>query len=432
MYTFLMEQLKSYHKENGPIKIAIVGNGYIGGGILVETSNLKPHFFKPVVVIGRSIPKMDQLMVDCEGLYSYTYTDSVDDFQTIMDQGRIVYTNNIELLFQGNVDIILDCTGEPELGADIAIRALMNRIPICVSPELDIVAGAALQKIAREQKVVYSGFSGDEPGELMNLLSYVKLAGFGIVAAGKFKNFTDCNANPKSVEPWAIKFKQNPYKIASFADGSKMNMEMGLVANATGLVPDTQGMHCPEGTLETIPSLMCRIDQGGLLSEEGVIEIIKGAEPSGGVFVVGKNDNARLRDDLKYYKMGSGPNYLFYKFNHLCVFEMLIGAAKIILFKEPVIAALEKKTVDVVAIAKRNLTKGDALDDIGGFDYYGAVTKIADMTEGALLPIAFAKGLTVLCDIEKGTPIRLEDVSKIKENTLYKLWKNDSNPVEEV
>ena len=54
----------------------------------------------------------------------------------------------------------------------------------------------------------------------------MRLLGLEVIAAGKFKGYLNRFENPDTVLPWAERFQQNPYRIASFADGTKMNLEM--------------------------------------------------------------------------------------------------------------------------------------------------------------------------------------------------------------
>ena len=60
-----------------------------------------------------------------------------------------------------------------------------------------------------------------------------------------------------------------------------MNIEMAIVANAIGLVPDT-GDELPPGTLEEVARLMQKREDGGP-RRYWRVEVTLGAEPSGAV-----------------------------------------------------------------------------------------------------------------------------------------------------
>jgi predicted homoserine dehydrogenase-like protein len=64
-----------------------------------------------------------------------------------------------------------------------------------------------------------------------------------IVAAVNCKGFMDVNATPDSIREWAIKQSTILAMTTAFTDGTKMNIENAVLANATGIVPEVRGMH---------------------------------------------------------------------------------------------------------------------------------------------------------------------------------------------
>lgn len=421
MYTYLHEELLAATQERGPLKIAIAGTGFIAGGILNQMDNSREELFFPSVVIYHTKESFVKMHSNYGAKYSYAFCESKDDIENAAKNKEIAAVKDIDLALLADIDIVVDFTGHVEFGAELAYKCIKAGIDFCASPEMDVAVGAYLNQMAESKGVVYSGFTGDEPGEIANLVSYVKLMGFEITAAGKFKKFLDKYANPESVKPWAEKFKQSALKISSFADGTKMNIEMAITANATGLVPDVAGMNCVDGTFDTVVDLMRPKSEGGVLNQTGVIEIIKGVEPSGGVFVVGKNDNPKAMSDLKYLKMGDGPYYLFYKAYHLCAFEMLIGIAKNVLLKSSVIKPLPKENVCVAIYAKKDLAKGEVIDEIGGFAFYGLIEKKKSLNNSNYLPVSAAPGCVLKHDLKKDELITIEDVEYNAESYLWKL-----------
>ena len=63
-------------------------------------------------------------------------------------------------------------------------------------------------------------------------------------------------------------------------------------------------------------------------AESGAVDYILGAEPGGGVFVVGRCEDSAQMEYLRYYKRGTGPFYLFYRPYHLCHFETPLAIAR--------------------------------------------------------------------------------------------------------
>ena len=60
------------------------------------------------------------------------------------------------------------------------------------------------------------------------------------------------DAVPKDYEDEARARNMNPRMLVEFVDGSKTMVEMSAIANATGLVPDIDGMHGPAARLKGV------------------------------------------------------------------------------------------------------------------------------------------------------------------------------------
>lgn len=417
----LLTQLNERENHGNPIRVAVAGTGFIGRGLINQISLMKG--IKVCAVANRSIDKAVTVIKSMGSKIEYKMCNNKFDMQIALRDAAIGVTTNPLLLAEADVDVVVDCTGDTELGAELGLSAIENKKHFIANAEMDVTVGPVLNKMAKNVGVVYSGAEGDEPGVIMSLYRYIKMLGLEIIAAGKFKGYYDCHATPISVKPWADKAEQSPIKICSFTDGSKMSIEMALVANATGLLPDIRGMHLPQGTLDTITSILRRKEEGGILSSHGAIEIVKGVEPSGGVYIVASTPNTRIQKDLKYYKMGDGPNYLFYRPYHLCSFEMAIGVAKAVIDKDSTIAPLGKPIADVVTIAKKDLNAGEILDDIGGYTYYGLIDKAETIKEENILPVGLARGARLKNSVIRDKPITLSDVEIDEGSVLWKLRK---------
>lgn len=423
IFSQVENELAKREKSNNPIRVAIAGTGFIGRGLINQLGLLKG--IKLVAVANRNLEKA--LVVLRQAGKTTNEIEVCGDVQEIAratECGRIAIVSDLLLLADTAVDIVVDCTGNPMSGAILAQAVMERGINFIAAPEMDSIAGLALKNLAQEKGVVYSGADGDEPGVALGLLRYVSMLGFNIVAAGKFKGFYDCYANPETVKPWAEKYAQNPYMIASFADGTKMNIEMALLANASGLVPDKRGMHCLKGSLDTVAELLKTREQGGILSSQGVVEVVRNVEPSGGVFVVASTTNPQIMKDLQYLKMGDGPNYLFYRPYHLCSIEMVITIIRATIHGEASIAP-QKMVAGVLTVAKIPLKPGDVLDSIGGYTFYGLIDKEEIIRKQKLLPVALACGARMLCNKNVDEPITLQDVELDRDSLLYRLWSNE-------
>ena len=126
---------------------------------------------------------------------------------------------------------------------------------------------------------------------------------------------------------------------------------------------------------------------------------------------------------MKFLKMGDGPNYVLYRPYHLTSLETPISVAKAYFYNEATIAPkYEKPVAEVVAIAKKDLKKGENLDGIGEYTVYGTIEKYESAQEENLLPIGLInKNTTVNKDVKKGELISRDLVTLDKSTMIYKL-----------
>ena len=106
--------------------------------------------------------------------------------------------------------------------------------------------------------------------------------------------------------------------------------------------------------------------------------------------------------------------------------------ARAVLFGDGCIQPAGPPTVEVVTTAKHDLTAGQALDGLGGYDTYG-VCERADVTAAqSLLPMGVAEGCTLVRDVPKDQvltyadvtlpPGRLVDRLRAEQATLTDRW----------
>jgi predicted homoserine dehydrogenase-like protein len=196
--------------------------------------------------------------------------------------------------------------------------------------------------------------------------------------------------------------------VTSFADGSKISFRNGRgrqcdwsAGRPNGACMGQRCSHVNEAA-NLFP--MDKLLNGGL------VDYVLGAEPPGGVFVLGFNDDPIEQQYLNYYKMGSGPLYVFYTPYHLCHFEVPISIARAALFEDAIVKPLGGTVCDVITVAKCDLRAGDVLDGIGGFTCYGMLDNTSVCNDGNLLPMGLSEGCRLKCDIPKDRAIQYLDV----------------------
>ena len=192
--------------------------------------------------------------------------------------------------------MVIDATGVPEIGAQIALRSLLAGKHVgLLNVETDITVGWLLSRIAAQSGAVYTLCRGDEPAEALKLVEFARDLAFDVVCAGKGKNNPlRPHDTPTSLTAEANSKKMNPKMLCSFVDGSKAMIEMAALANAADLGVSKRGMSGHETTVPELHDVFKPSADGGILDRSGVVDFATGPVAPG-VFVVARSDDAHRR-----------------------------------------------------------------------------------------------------------------------------------------
>src|SRR5262249_35687838 len=131
-------------------------------------------------------------------------------------------------------------------GAHTALAAFAGgKHFVSMNAGLDATLGPILKLRADSAGVVFTSADGDEPAIAWNLLRHVRSIGLQPVMAGNFKGFLDRYRSPETQRGFAEKTGMNPVMCSEYADGTKLNFEACMLANATGFKIARRGMHGP-------------------------------------------------------------------------------------------------------------------------------------------------------------------------------------------
>ncbi len=399
--------LERREQEGRPIRVGLVGAGYSGRSIALEL--LTPIVgMRLAAVASRTLASARRAYRDA-GVEVVRPVASVEELDAAITLGQAAVTDDATLLCRADgIDVIIECTGQVEFGARVAMEAIEHgKHLILVNAELDATLGPILKVYADRQGVVMTDTDGDEPGVAMNLYRMVKTMGYRPVAAGNFKGMIDPYRTPETQKGFAEKYHQNPRVITSFADGTKLAMEATILANATGFQVARRGMHGHKCSHVRETLTLYPLDE---LLGGGIVDYILGAEPHTGAFVLGYTDHPTKREYMSYFKMGDGPVYAFYTPYHLPHMQVVSTVARAILFHDPTVAPKGEPVCDVVTVAKRDLQSGEVLDGVGGFTCYGVIDNAPVLRRENLLPMGLSEGCTLTRDIAKDEPISYDDV----------------------
>lgn len=336
--------------------------------------------------------------------------------------GKRVSTENFDIVSKlASIQVVLIATKDSEGSAKVAFKSIMEKKHVVMLNALtDVTIGSFLKLMADKAGVVYTFSAGDEPGVILELCNFAQILGFKIIAAGKGKNNPlNHSVTPDDLGESSQKSSASSEALASFIDGTKTMLEMTALANATGFVPDKRGMHGPEASVDDLLNIFCLKKEGGLLNRTGVVDYAIG-NVAPGVFAIVKTEQETLIKDLKYLKMGDGPNYLLYRPYHLGNSEAPLSIARAVFDGEPSITPLGAPVAETVAVAKRDLRTGEEIDDIGGYMTYGIIERAEVTRTENLLPLGLAKGAKLLSDVIKNQVISYDKV-KLNENSFISM-----------
>ncbi len=397
------------------IRVGLVGCGSMGRGIAVQV---------------QATPGMRlSWAVDCD----QSASESTGDLASCQAS-----TNFERMLDDQPVDVLVEATNSIGAAAIYCLKALAaNAHVVLMNAEVDLALGPLLSHTARSRGLVVTSDAGDQHGVLAAMISEADLMGFEIVQAGNIKGFLNRRATPESVDEEARKRRLSPTQCCAYTDGTKLHIEMAVLANAFGYLPPEGGMTGPKA--KSVNEALNLFDFD---SYAGIprVEYILGAQPGGGVYLVVKPKSSlpeSQRFYLDYYKLGAGPYYLLYRPYHLCHLEtpkailaamdgrpvLAPGQANELLSKppEPIVPGC-----DVYAYAKRDLRVGEVITHAIGSE---AVYGVLECRCRTGIPIVLLEEATILRrNVAADERLTVEDLD-LPGTELTRLWQQQLNTI---
>src|SRR3954453_14095065 len=176
------------------------------------------------------------------------------------------------------VQVVVEATGSPPAGIAHARAAIAaSKHIVMVNVEADVLAGPLLAEEARAKGVVYSLAYGDQPALTCELVDWARACGFEVVAAGKGTKYLPAYHAVTPDDVWAHygltpedarRGGMKPQMFNSFLDGTKSAIEMGALANATGLGLPRAGLTFPPCGVDDLPHVLRGREAGGVLERD--------------------------------------------------------------------------------------------------------------------------------------------------------------------
>src|SRR5215471_7238959 len=411
-----------------PVRVGLIGAGKFGTMFLAQARRTSGLHVAGVadLDVGRA---RDQLRTAGWEAGAYAATSHAEALKT---RGTHVGPDAAALIACPEIEVIIEATGVPEVGIRHALAAIAAaKHIVMVNVEADALAGPLLAAKARAAGVVYSLAWGDQPALICEQVDWARACGFKVIAAGKGTRYEPHYHQSTPDTLWDILDKYlriedrgsiNPKMFNSFVDGTKSGIEMTAVCNATGLVPQSDGLGFPPATRFELADVCKPRAAGGTLEKAGVTEVTSSVYRDGrdvphhlalGTYVVFEGESDYARRCFKEYAMlpdKSGRYAALYRPIHMIGLELGISVASAALRHEPTGVPTGFRS-DVVATAKRALKAGEMLDGEGGFCVWGKQTPAERSLATGGLPLGLAHNIHLTRDVGLGSPLTWDDVA---------------------
>jgi predicted homoserine dehydrogenase-like protein len=399
--------LEKRQAAGNPVRVAMIGAGFMGRAIALNILTGVPGM-QLVAIANRSLEGARRAYRE-SGIDSVREVETVAQMEAAISAGEYAITQDPMLACKaGNIEAVIDVTGQVELGARCALTAFDHgKHVILMNAELDATLGPILKVRADRAGVVLTDTDGDEPGVAMNLVRFVKTMGYKPVAAGNIKGMIDHYRTPDTQRAFAAKYNQSAHMVTSFADGTKLSLEETILANATGFRVGKRGMYGPTCADVRETATLFPAEQ---LLNGGLVDYVLGAEPRTGAWVLGYTDHPVKTFYLDLFKLGSGPFFCFYTPYHLPPLQLPSSVARAVLFHDATVTPIGAPVCGVLTVAKRDLKAGEVLDGIGGFMTYGDIDNHEVFLAEDLLPMGLSEGCRLKNDLPKDKAISYADV----------------------
>lgn len=442
--------------SNQVVQAGIIGTGHFSTAIVSQSVSI-PQLHIPAVADvdpKAGVRAFAEANIPAEEV---AICDSSRSVKQAWDQRKRIVTPDASLLMDLPIDIMVESTGIPEVGARYGLETIKNGKHLAmVSKDVDIVVGPLLKHLADKAGVIYTQVDGDQHGLLVQLVTWARQLGLEIISAGKFLEFdlvldTDhsnvswgSNSISLSPEKAGLFFPQTNQDLASILAARRKALgslgahkgydvvEMALAANVVDLHPDTPALHGAVLRTNEIADVYCDQERGGILKSTGIVDCVSAlrfpyeSAMGGGVFAVVDASSDYSRKIM--HTKGVPPNTrgnagLIHMPYHLCGVETATTLLKAVLQNEPTSGKNLRPNYDVFSNARVDLPMGEELPGDKSPDLKAWVGPAKTRSESNPIPLHLARGNRLRRDLPSGQQITYSDVQEPEDSLLWKLRK---------
>jgi predicted homoserine dehydrogenase-like protein len=411
--------LQELERTGKPIRVGIIGAGAAGRAFALQLAT-PPTGIRLAAIVNRTAEHGERAFREA-GIKEWRRRDSARDAEAAINRGIPVLTDDPSVVTGCDaIDVIIECTGTIDYATGVVLAGFNHgKHVVLVNAELDSLLGPILKSRADQADLVITHTDGEEPGVAMTLLRYLRASGLRPVAAGNLKGMVDYYRNPDTQKGFALKYDQDPRKVTSFADASKLSMETTVLANATGFRAGRRGMYGPPCEHVREMANLLPADQ---MLESGLVDFALGAAPHTGAFVIVYEGNPLKQAQMGYVKMGDGPFYVFYTPFHLPHIQTASTIGRAVIHKDATVAPIGGPVCEVITLAKRDMKAGERLDGVGGFCAYGLIENSPAARAIDALPLSLSDNCVLRVNVAKDEVISFSDVEQPARGVVDELW----------
>jgi predicted homoserine dehydrogenase-like protein len=435
-----------------PVEAALLGGGEFGMSLIAQSRRMTGLRLRAVA--DRDPTQVKERLR--AAAIPAVICESAGAAAAALSTSAIAVCERVEDLLSLPVEIVVEATGDAEAGARFARAAIEAGIAVAmVTKEAECVVGPILAAKARRAGVAYTLVDGDQPALLIGLVSWARVLGLPIIAAGKSSEYdyvfdtvsgeltwTDRTVAAQGLtELWDL-----GTDIAHVLNGRAGVLrvlprrttpdlcEMCLVANATGLMPDRPDFHAPFTRTTELPHIYIPKADGGLLRSRGVLDVFnclrrtEDASFAGGVFIIVELPDEKTGELFagKGIPVSVNRRYgLIYNPSHLLGVEAPVSIVAAARLGHSILDERYRPVCDLVAKAGSDLPKGHTLAIVGTRHAVPGLEPLLVPSAPARganpLPYYMAVGRRLRRPIRKGELITAEDVEAPDRSTLWQL-----------
>ncbi|MDI6742197.1 MAG: hypothetical protein QMD11_05585 [Smithella sp.] len=394
-------------KNNNAIGFVLLGAGSVGKGVFHQ-SLLTPQVDCRVICD----IELDRALSLVNSRKRAKIVSTEGEMADVLKRNEIAVCQDAELAaLAPGIHVFYDASTAIDSAPRIIESAMSSgKHVIMMNAEADAVFGPWFWRLAQKNGVAYTSSDGDQPAVIARLVDELRFYGLELVMMGNIKGFLDRYTDPVKIRPEADKRGLDYQMCSSYADGTKLCIEMSIVSNALdGSVVKT-GMTGPE--MAEVTDMFSHFSFSDMWKpgDKPLVDYILASRPKGGVYAVGYTDDAYQRRMLDWFpsEIGPGPFYVLTRPYHLIHLETMRTILEVATGKSLIAPRFGMKT-EVICYAKKDLRVGDILDGPGGFTSYGLIENRHDGSNSGL-PIIISKNVKLLRTVARNERIAWKDV----------------------